>query len=94
MISLLDPDGEDFNQEYAKLLGGFLSDTNQALDVNFLKSLNQGRAPAKLLSSSDMATLDASGQQYYANMLRGFGIISSDEDLRSQQQRFAPATFI
>ncbi len=91
MLSVMQPGLDESNQsQFAQMLGGFLSDNNEAIPLEALRSLNAGRAPEKLLSSTDMATLDTSTQAHYAALLQQMGIIDSPQQLIDQQRKFAP----
>ena len=91
LLSDLDPGTEAYRTKWAKLLGSRLSDTgSQAINVDIVKALNQGRAPDKLISQSAFSTMGLDSQADYTNFLQELGIIRSPEHLLAEQRRFSP----
>lgn len=77
------------NAGYAKMLGGAWSAGNMAIDPGTLRSLNAGQYPSKLLSSTEMATLDPSQRAgYLAFLQQGLGL--TPEDAQFEIKRFTP----
>jgi len=73
------------------MLGSYLSTTgSQAVNVDAVRSLNQGRAPNKLITASAFATMDAGAQADYTQLLVNMGIVRSPEHLRSAMRQFMP----
>ena len=86
--------GGDYNQQYAKLLGGALSKTNMAIDPTRLRALNVGRAPDQLFSAQELSTMSPSQRKGYAALLEQMGIIQSPEDLDYVVQQGRPAGLV
>lgn len=83
------PDGANDIERYSKMLGGALSAGNTAVNVDALRSLNAGKLPNQLLSSTELGSMLPSQQLDYLNLLSQAGL-GSVNDLKAQIKRFAP----
>lgn len=90
LLADLDPGSKSYTKHFAQLLGSVLSDTNMAVSPDVIKALNRGRAPEKLISGTNFATLDPSLQTDYATLLQQMGIIRSPADLEARMRRYQP----
>jgi hypothetical protein len=85
--------GGNYNEQYAKMLGGALSKTNMAIPGEQLQSLNAGRAPDNLFSAQALSTMSPSQRKGYAAMLKQMGIIQSEDDLDYYVDQYRPDGF-
>ncbi len=84
----------DFNTRltgYAKLLGSAFSSGNTAVPLDTARSLNAGKAPNQLLSSSVLGTLLPSQRQNYFSLLQQMGL-GTPADNQYQINRFTPTS--
>ena len=81
----------NYNEQYARMLGGALSRENMAIPAEQLRALNAGRAPDTLLSGQALSSMSPIQRKGYAALLKQMGIIPSEEDLEHSVRAFTPA---
>jgi len=89
MKGINDISGSNYNERYAKLLGGGLS-RDMAIAPEHLSAFNAGKSPNQLLSAQELSTMSPSQRQAYTALLQQQGIIGQPADLDYWVKAFTP----